>query len=106
MGGRRTDRCFNIVQVRLLFIFLLRRSLTIIIFGSFSISSSASVPELQNHMSELESRVSRETRRRLSLEDEVRRLTDENKKLREQAQSAVLQLRKFTEWFFKNVQRQ
>ncbi|XP_031341496.1 signal-induced proliferation-associated 1-like protein 1 isoform X1 [Photinus pyralis] len=70
------------------------------------ISSSASVPELQNHVCELETRVSEETRRRLSLEDEVRRLKDENRKLHDQAQAAVSQLRKFTEWFFKNVQRQ
>ncbi|KAK5643181.1 hypothetical protein RI129_007026 [Pyrocoelia pectoralis] len=70
------------------------------------ISSSTSVPELQNHVCELETRVSEETRRRMSLEDEVRRLKDENRKLHDQAQAAVNQLRKFTEWFFKNVQRQ
>ncbi|XP_022913514.2 signal-induced proliferation-associated 1-like protein 2 isoform X1 [Onthophagus taurus] len=73
---------------------------------SSNISSSASVPELQSHVRDLESRVSRETRRRLSLEDEVRRLREDNKKLQDQAQAALLQLRKFTEWFFKNVQRQ
>lgn len=72
----------------------------------FRVSSSTSVPELQNHVSDLENRVSEETRRRLSLENEVRRLKDENKKLHDQAQAAVNQLRKFTEWFFKNVQRQ
>lgn len=65
-----------------------------------------SVPELQSHVSELESRVNRETRRRLSLEDKVRRLTEENRQLQDQAQAAVQQLRKFTEWFFKNVHRQ
>lgn len=70
-------------------------------------STSISVPELQNHVCELESRVTRETRRRLSLEDEVRRLKEENKKLQDQKQAAVQQLRKITEWFFKtNVQRQ
>ncbi|KAF5292531.1 hypothetical protein FQR65_LT01677 [Abscondita terminalis] len=71
-----------------------------------AISSSASVPELQNHESELETRLTEERRRRLSLEDEVRRLKDENRKLHDQAQAATNQLRKFTEWFFKNVQRQ
>ncbi|KYB27859.1 Signal-induced proliferation-associated 1-like protein 2 [Tribolium castaneum] len=71
-----------------------------------SVSSSTSVPELQNHVTDLESSLKRETRRRLSLENEVRRLKEENKKLKDQAQSAVQQLRKFTEWFFKNVQRQ
>lgn len=70
------------------------------------VSSSTSVPELQNHVTDLESSLKRETRRRLSLENEVRRLKEENKKLKDQAQSAVQQLRKFTEWFFKNVQRQ
>ncbi|KAH0814360.1 hypothetical protein GEV33_008432 [Tenebrio molitor] len=67
-----------------------------------SVSSSTSVPELQNHVTDLESSLKRETRRRLSLENEVRRLKEENKKLKDQAQSAVQQLRKFTEWFFKN----
>lgn len=71
-----------------------------------SVSSSTSVPELQNHVSELEMKVNRETRRRMSLENEVRRLTEENRKLQDQAQAAVQQLRKFTEWFFKNVKRQ
>ncbi|KAF2904200.1 hypothetical protein ILUMI_01976 [Ignelater luminosus] len=71
-----------------------------------TVSSSTSVPELQSHVSELETRVTEETRRRMSLEDEVRRLKDENRKLHDQAQAAVNQLRKFTEWFFKNVQRQ
>lgn len=69
-------------------------------------SSSTSVPELQNTVAELESKVNRETRRRLSLENEVRRLKEENRKLQDQAYAAVQQLRKFTEWFFKNVKRQ
>lgn len=69
-------------------------------------SSSTSVPELQNTVAELESKVNRETRRRLSLENEVRRLKEENRKLHDQAHAAVQQLRKFTEWFFKNVKRQ
>lgn len=47
-----------------------------------------------------------ETRRRMSLEHEVRRLKEENRKLQDQAHAAVQQLRKFTEWFFKNVKRQ
>ncbi|GJQ65090.1 hypothetical protein Trydic_g7238 [Trypoxylus dichotomus] len=74
---------------------------------SSNVSASISVPELQNHVCELESRVTRETRRRLSLEDEVRRLKEENKKLQDQKQAAVQQLRKITEWFFKtNAERQ
>lgn len=74
--------------------------------SDYRVSTSASVPELQNHVTELETRVNRETRRRLSLENEVRRLTEENRHLQDQAQAAVQQLRKFTEWFFKNVHRQ
>lgn len=69
-------------------------------------SSSTSVPELQNHIRELESRVTRETRRRMSLENEVRCLKEDNRQLQDQAQVAVQQLKKFTEWFFKNVERQ
>uniref|UniRef100_A0A6P7F0V2 Signal-induced proliferation-associated 1-like protein 1 isoform X6 n=1 Tax=Diabrotica virgifera virgifera TaxID=50390 RepID=A0A6P7F0V2_DIAVI len=71
-----------------------------------TVSSSTSVPELQSHVAELESKVSIETRRRMSLENEVRRLKEENRKLQDQAHAAVQQLRKFTEWFFKNVKRQ
>ncbi|KAG5878415.1 hypothetical protein JTB14_002499 [Gonioctena quinquepunctata] len=71
-----------------------------------SVSSSTSVPELQNHVAELETKMSRETMRRMSLENEVRRLTEENRKLQDQANAAVQQLRKFTEWFFKNVKKQ
>ncbi|CAH1103721.1 unnamed protein product [Psylliodes chrysocephalus] len=71
-----------------------------------TVSSSTSVPELQSHVAELESKVTLETRRRLSLEHEVRRLKEENRKLQDQAHAAVQQLRKFTEWFFKNVKRQ
>ncbi|KAK9870928.1 hypothetical protein WA026_009890 [Henosepilachna vigintioctopunctata] len=70
-----------------------------------SVGSSTSVPELQNTVTELEAKVNRETRRRLSLENEVQRLKDENRKLQDQAQAALTQLRTFTEWFFKNVQR-
>lgn len=70
------------------------------------VSTSTSVPELQNHLTELESRVNMETRRRMSLENEVRRLKEENRQLQDQAQVAVQQLKKFTEWFFKNVERQ
>ncbi|CAH0561452.1 unnamed protein product [Brassicogethes aeneus] len=74
--------------------------------ASLASSSSAGIPELQSHVAELETKVSHEQRRRISLENEVRRLNEENAKLRDQAQAAVHQLRKFTEWFFKNVKRQ
>jgi signal-induced proliferation-associated 1 like protein 1 len=62
--------------------------------------------ELQSHLAHLEARVARETRRRLSLEEEVRRLRDENRRLQEESQTAAQQLRRFTEWFFQTIDRQ
>lgn len=61
--------------------------------------------ELQQHLSQLEGRLSRETRRRLSLEEEVRGLKEENRRLQEESHSAAQQLRRFTEWFFQTVDR-
>lgn len=60
---------------------------------------------MQAHVATLESRVARETRRRLSLEDEVRRLRDENRRLQEESQAAAQQLRRFTEWFFQTLDK-
>ncbi|XP_066594298.1 signal-induced proliferation-associated 1-like protein 1 [Prorops nasuta] len=65
-----------------------------------------SVPDLQSHVSTLELRVERETRRRLSLEDEVRRLRDENRRLQDESHAAAQQLRRFTEWFFQTIDHQ
>ncbi|KAL1509707.1 hypothetical protein ABEB36_004404 [Hypothenemus hampei] len=62
-------------------------------------SSYSSIPDQTKHVAELNRKIQ-------TLERENRRLRDENKKVKEQAQAAVLQLRKFTEWFFKNVKRQ
>lgn len=62
--------------------------------------------ELQKHLSQLESRLSRETRRRLTLEDEVRGLREENRRLQEESQNAAQQLRRFTEWFFQTIDKQ
>ncbi|KAJ4443510.1 hypothetical protein ANN_05182 [Periplaneta americana] len=62
--------------------------------------------ELQSLLAQLEARVDRETRRRLSLEEEVRRLRDENRRLQEESQAAAQQLRRFTEWFFQTIDRQ
>lgn len=64
------------------------------------------IPKLQTQICELELQLSREAEKRLNLEKEVKRLQEENRKLQDQASAAVQQLRKFTEWFFKNVQRQ
>ncbi|XP_050303097.1 signal-induced proliferation-associated 1-like protein 1 isoform X1 [Anthonomus grandis grandis] len=63
------------------------------------LSSSYSIPDQTKQVAELSRKIQ-------TLERENRRLRDENKKVKEQAQAAVQQLRKFTEWFFKNVKRQ
>ncbi|XP_076654822.1 signal-induced proliferation-associated 1-like protein 2 isoform X2 [Halictus rubicundus] len=65
-----------------------------------------SVTDLQSHLSTLELRVARETRRRLSLEDEVRRLRGENRRLQDESHAAAQQLRRFTEWFFQTIDHQ
>lgn len=70
------------------------------------VASSTSVPELQTQVSLLEDRVSKETRRRKSLEQVVRRLTEENRRLQDESQAAVQQLRRFTEWFFQTIDKQ
>lgn len=64
---------------------------------------SSSLPELQNQVTQLEDRITKETRRRKSLEQAVRRLTEENRRLQDESQAAVQQLRRFTEWFFQNI---
>ncbi len=70
------------------------------------ITPSTSLPELQNQVTQLEDRVTKETRRRKSLEQAVRRLTEENRRLQDESQAAVQQLRRFTEWFFQTIDRQ
>ncbi|PSN31880.1 hypothetical protein C0J52_19690 [Blattella germanica] len=72
-----------------------------VVTGTRRISS-----ELQSHIAQLEARAARETRRRLSLEEEVRRLREENRRLQEESQAAAQQLRRFTEWFFQTIDRQ
>lgn len=74
--------------------------------GVQSMVASASLPELQTQVSQLEDRISKETRRRKSLEHAVRRLSEENRRLQDESQAAVQQLRRFTEWFFQTIDRQ
>lgn len=69
-------------------------------------STSTSLPELQTQVSHLEERVVLETKRRKSLENAVKRLTEENRRLQDESQAAVQQLRRFTEWFFQTIDRQ
>ncbi|KAF7270313.1 hypothetical protein GWI33_016714 [Rhynchophorus ferrugineus] len=68
-------------------------------FNQHLSSSYSSIPDQQKQVVELSRKIQ-------TLERENRRLVDENKKYKEQAQAAVQQLRRFTEWFFKNVKRQ
>lgn len=65
-----------------------------------------SVSDLQNHLSSLEIQVARETRRRMTLEDEVRRLRDENRRLQDESHAAAQQLRHITEWLFQSFDHQ
>ncbi|XP_028982373.1 signal-induced proliferation-associated 1-like protein 2 [Diachasma alloeum] len=68
--------------------------------------TGTSLTDLQSHLSNLELRVARETRRRLSLEEEVRKLRDENRRLQDENHAAAQQLRRFTEWFFQTIDHQ
>lgn len=67
------------------------------------ISNSTSLPELKTQVTHLSDRVLRETRRRRSLEQAVKRLTEENRRLQDESQAAVQQLKRFTEWFFTTI---
>uniref|UniRef100_A0A1B0CV68 Putative rap1-gtpase-activating protein rap1gap n=1 Tax=Lutzomyia longipalpis TaxID=7200 RepID=A0A1B0CV68_LUTLO len=69
----------------------------------YEVSGSVSLPELQTQVSQLEDLIIQETRRRKSLECAVKRLTEENKRLQDESQAAVQQLRRFTEWFFQTI---
>lgn len=69
-------------------------------------SSETSLPELQSQVTQLEDRITKETKRRRSLETAVRKLTEENRRLQDESQAAVQQLRRFSEWFFQTIDRQ
>jgi signal-induced proliferation-associated 1 like protein 1 len=69
-------------------------------------SPGTALPELQSQVSQLSDRVMRETRRRRSLEVAVKKLTEENRRLQDESQQAVQQLKRFTEWFFQTIDRQ
>ncbi|XP_041775118.1 signal-induced proliferation-associated 1-like protein 1 isoform X2 [Anopheles merus] len=71
-----------------------------------ALQNSSSLPELQCQVTQLSDRVLREQRRRRSLEHAVKRLTEENRRLQDESQAAVQQLRRFTEWFFQTIDRQ
>ena len=62
--------------------------------------------QFQKYLSELENRLMKETQLRLTLEQEIHSLRDENKRLQQESQSAAQQLRRFTEWFFQTIDKQ
>ncbi|XP_065207737.1 signal-induced proliferation-associated 1-like protein 2 [Planococcus citri] len=62
--------------------------------------------QFQKYLSELENRLMKETQLRLTLEQEVHSLRDENRRLQQESQSAAQQLRRFTEWFFQTIDKQ
>jgi signal-induced proliferation-associated 1 like protein 1 len=74
--------------------------------GANGNSPATALPELQSQVSQLSDRVMRETRRRRSLEVAVKKLTEENRRLQDESQQAVQQLKRFTEWFFQTIDRQ
>lgn len=74
--------------------------------GVQSRTNQPHVPDLQHQVTQLEDRITKETRRRKSLEHAVRRLTEENRRLQDESQAAVQQLRRFSEWFFQTIDKQ
>lgn len=60
---------------------------------------------VRDQVTELESIVAHETTMRLSLEDEVRRLREENRRLQDESQTAAQQLQRFTDWFFHTIHK-
>lgn len=62
--------------------------------------------QFQKYLSDLENRLMKETQKRLTLEQEVHSLRDENRRLQQESLSAEQQLRRFTEWFFQTIDKQ
>ncbi|CAC5374751.1 SIPA1L1 [Mytilus coruscus] len=63
------------------------------------------ITELEGKVNQLEIDLAKETRENATLEEEVQELRAENARLQEESQQAAAQLRKFTEWFFKTIDR-
>lgn len=74
--------------------------------GNRTNAVQSSLPDLQNQVTQLEDRITKETRRRRSLEHAVKRLTEENRRLQDESQAAAQQLKQFSEWFFQTIDRQ
>lgn len=66
---------------------------------------SRRVRELEQRVRGLEEELAQERNQKVALELEVQRLRDENSRLQEESRTAAAQLRKFTEWFFRNIDK-
>ena len=64
---------------------------------------SESVKELENRVKKLQVDLVREQSEKATLEEENKNLRERNQHLLEESQTAAAQLRKFTEWFFQNI---
>ena len=62
-----------------------------------------SLRNLEATVEKLQSDLVREQTTNANLEEEVNKLKEENQRLQEESQTAAAQLRKFTEWFFQNI---
>ncbi|CAH1791382.1 unnamed protein product [Owenia fusiformis] len=61
--------------------------------------------ELETHVVQLTQQLEKESQERESAEKELEHLRQENKRLQQESQTAANQLRKFTEWFFQNIDK-
>jgi hypothetical protein len=71
--------------------------------GSFAGMDFESVKQLEDQLKRLQIDLVKEQSDKMTLEEQVKRLRLENARLHEESQTAAAQLRKFTEWFFQNI---
>lgn len=71
--------------------------------GGLSSLPPESLKKLEAKVEKLQSDLHREQTTNANLEEEVTKLKEENQRLQEESQTAAAQLRKFTEWFFQNI---
>lgn len=64
---------------------------------------SESVKELENTVKKLQIDLVKEQCEKTTLEKQVQNLREENQRLHEESQTAAAQLKKFSEWFFQNI---
>lgn len=71
--------------------------------SSFAGMDFESVKQLEDQLKRLQIDLVKEQSDKITLEEQVKRLQLENARLHEESQTAAAQLRKFTEWFFQNI---